>query len=233
MINILLEDFDITAPWLYDALKTYILPHFAVAVVAFSFNDRRIRSQEDWNTLYAKGQGKYYAGIVERFAAFGIPEEQVVFLNYFADTKESAAEKIRRADLVYFLGGLPDRMMERIREFELYDLLAEHKGVMMGYSAGALIQLAEYHLAPDEDYPEFGYYRGFPYLNDFYLQVHYEGNAGQEAAIRRVLDERRKPVYAPVSRAGGLISAHGKITLLGDVQVFGGSYEKEGKKDVK
>ena len=37
MINILLEGFDIDAPWLYDELKNYIKPNLSVAVVAFSF----------------------------------------------------------------------------------------------------------------------------------------------------------------------------------------------------
>lgn len=37
MINILLEGFDIDAPWLYDELKNYIKPDHSVAVVAFSF----------------------------------------------------------------------------------------------------------------------------------------------------------------------------------------------------
>ena len=50
----------------------------------------------------------------------------------------------------------------------------EHDGVMMGYSAGAVIQLAEYHLSPDDVYPEFEYYEGLPCLNDFYMEVHYQ-----------------------------------------------------------
>ncbi len=40
--------------------------------------------------------------------------------------KKSAAEKIRNADIIYFLGGLPDRMMDRIKEFELIDVLTQH-----------------------------------------------------------------------------------------------------------
>ena len=185
MINILLEGYDIHAPWLYEKLKNYIKPNHRVAVVAFSFRDSRVKSLADWNILYSKENGRFYGGIVDGFTAYGISEENISFINYFTDTKESAKEKIENADIVYFLGGLPDRMMERIKEFELRDILMRHNGIVMGYSAGAVIQLAEYHLSPDEDYPEFGYYEGLPYLNDFYLEVHFANTAAQTASFQK------------------------------------------------
>ena len=220
MINILLEGYDIDAPWLYDELKHYIKPEFSVAVVAFSFRDSRVRSLEDWNALYGKESGKYYGGIVGGFTAYGIPEENIRFINYFSDTKESAYQKIKQADIVYFLGGLPDRMMDRIKTFDLYDVLMKHDGILMGYSAGAVIQLSEYHLSPDEDYPEFKYYEGLSYLKDLYLEVHYEGTDIQKASIQRVLSERGKTVYATHLRSGAILADNGKIKLIGDVEVF-------------
>ena len=220
MINILLEGFDIDAPWLYEKLKNYIKPNHSVAIVAFSFRDNRVKSLSDWDTLYGKENGKYYDGIVCGFTAYGIPAEKITFINYFTDTKETAAQKIKAADIVYFLGGLPDRMMDRIKEFDLYDVLMQHDGILMGYSAGAVIQLAEYHLSPDDDYPEFKYYEGLPYLSDFYMEVHYEGANMQDESIQRVLAERGKTVYATAFRSGGILVDNGNIKLLGDVRVF-------------
>ncbi|MBQ8341388.1 MAG: Type 1 glutamine amidotransferase-like domain-containing protein, partial [Clostridia bacterium] len=206
--------------WLYDELKRYIRPDHSVAVVAFSFRDSQAKSLSDWNALYDKDLGKYYNGIVGGFAAYGIPEEHIAFVNYFADTKETAAQKIKQADIVYFPGGLPDRMMDRIKEFDLYDALMQHKGIVMGFSAGAVIQLAEYHLSPDDDYPEFRYYEGLPYLRDFYVEVHYEGTAVQEEAIQRVLAERGKTVYATTDQVGAILVDNGNVKLLGDVKAY-------------
>ena len=220
MVNILLEGYDIDAPWLYDELKKYIQPHHSVAVVAFSFREDQVKSLSDWNTLYDKNFGKYYNAIAGGFAAYGILEEKITFINYFTDTKEIAAQKIKNADIVYFLGGLPDKTMDRIKEFNLYDTLMQHKGIVMGYSAGAVIQLAEYHLSPDNDYSEFSYYKGIPYLRDFYVEVHYEGTAVQNEAIQRVLAERGKTVYATVAQAGAILVDNGNVKLLGDVKVF-------------
>ena len=220
MVNILLEGFDIDTPWLYEKLKNYIRPFHTVAVIAFSFRDERVKSLSDWEALYGEQNGKYYRGIVDGFSAYGISEDKINFVNYFADTKDSAAQKVKTADIIYFLGGLPDRMMDRIKEFNLYDILIKHNGIIMGYSAGAVIQLAEYYLDPDEDYPVFGYYEGLPYLDSFYVQVHYVGSEAQDAAITRVLAEREKVVYATAFKSGAIIAENGKVKLLGNVKVF-------------
>lgn len=222
MVNILLEGYDIDAPWLCESLRPHIRPSDRVAVVAFSFRDNRVKTAGDWDRLYGRENGMYYGGITGGFAAYGIQESQITFLDYFRDTKESAGEKVERADILYFLGGLPDRMLDRIEEFSLTDTLLRHRGVVMGYSAGAVIQLGEYHLSPDEDYPEFAYYRGLPYLEGFYLEVHYEGTEVQKDAVRRVLAERGKPVYATALGAGALLVEDGKVRALGKVERFGG-----------
>lgn len=223
MINILLEGYDIAAPWLYDELKAYICPSHKVAVIALSFRDSRVKNLYDWNALYGKENGRYYNGIVAGLTAYGIPEDNITFLNYFTDSKETARSKVENADILYFLGGLPDRMFERIKELELYDALVNHKGIVMGYSAGAVIQLAEYHLSPDDDYPTFSYYEGLPYLNEFYLEVHYEGKATQDTSIRRVIAERGKTVFATHDNEGAIIVDNGNIRLLGKVGIYNGN----------
>ena len=89
----------------------------------------------------------------------------------------------------------------------------------MGYSAGALIQLGEYHLSPDKDYPEFGYYEGLGYLDGFYAEVHYGGTEIQHQSIRRVLMERNKPVYG-LTDDSAIIVSDGRIEPVGPVQIF-------------
>lgn len=219
MVNILLEGYNIDAPWLYDELKKHIKPHHRVAIVAFSFRDRTASNLEEWNAVYGEN-GRFYRCIVTPLLAYGISEENITFVNYFTDTRASARAKIENADIVYFLGGLPDKMLERIKEFELQDTLMSHKGIVMGFSAGAVIQLGEYHLSPDKDYSEFSYYEGLPYLSDFYLEVHYEGTPTQELSIQRVIRERQKTVYATVLHKGAILVEDGKLKLLGEVKKY-------------
>ena len=220
MVNILLDYYDINNPWLFDTLKNYIKPQSKVAIIAFSFRDNQVKNLMDWNALYSKNGGKYYGGLVNALMTYGIDEDNVEFLNYFTDTKETAARKIRSADILYFLGGLPDRMYERLREFDLVDIIMKHDGITMGYSAGAVIQLAEYHLSPDDDYPVFGYYKGLSLLRDFYVEVHYENTDAQNTAITSVLKEKKKTVYAFSIGKGAMVVENGEIHLLGDVKIF-------------
>ena len=220
MVNILLEGFKISDPWIYDELKNYIKPSHKVVVIAFSFRDNLIKNIDDWNTLYSKENGQHYKGIIDSLADYGVSEDNITFINYFADTKETAGQKVIDSDIIYFPGGLPDRMMERIKEFELYDVLARYDGIVMGNSAGALIQLSEYHLSPDRDYPKFKYYEGLPYLDSLYLEVHYMNTDIQNESINRVLSERGKTVYATEFMTGAIIVDNGNIKLLGNVKTF-------------
>ncbi len=220
MTNILLEGYDIDSHGLYGELKNFIKPNCKVVIVALAFRDSEVKCLSDWNRLYAKGYGLHYEKLVKGFNAYGVSEDNVSFVNYFSDTQEAAMSKIKNADVVYFTGGLPDRMMHRIHELGIYDALLNFDKVVMGYSAGALVQLGEYHLSPDEDYKEFSFYNGIPYLNDFYLEVHYENLEVQNEAIKRVLEERGKTVYATFIGNGAIIVHYGIIKLIGKTQSY-------------
>ncbi len=220
MTNILSKGYEISAPWLFDSLKAYIKPFQKVAILALAFRDSRIKNLADWNALYEKDKGCYYSGIVGSLGDYEIPESQIEFINYFTDTPEAANQKIRNADILYFPGGLPDRMMERIREMRIYDSILHHEGIFLGYRAGAVIQLRDHHLSPDKDYPEFAYYSGFPFIDGSYLEVHYEGRPEPPASIRRVLSEKQRPVYATHFMNGAILVDKEKIHLLGSVSTF-------------
>ena len=219
MINILIEKYTIDEPWLFKELRQYIQPWHRVLCVAFSFRDNSVCNAEKWDDFYGKDHGKYYNGIVSSLRSYGIPEANIQFLNYFWDTKETAREKVEKADILYFPGGLPDRMYERLCEFNLLDVLAQYNKIALGYSAGAVIQMEEYHLSPDKDYAEFSYYPGIPWLKDFYLEVHYEETVTQKESIARVLAERNKPVYA-TRENGAIIVENGLVRLIGEVECF-------------
>ena len=220
MVNILLESYNLDADWLYDELKEYLKPEYKVAIVAFSFRDNRVKNNLDWQLLYGKEQGKFYGGIVGSLCSYGIKEGNITFLNYFEDTKQTAKNKIQNADIIYFLGGLPDRMMDRIKEFDLIDVLSQHNKVVIGYSAGAVIQFEEYFLSLDDDFPTFNYYKGIPYLKGFYLQVHYENTVEQNQSISRVLKERYKFICAIFNGKGALVIKDNDIKKIGNVKIF-------------
>lgn len=220
MVNVLLESYNLTEPFLINALKPYIKPWHRVAIVAFSFLPSQATTLQQWLMLYGREEGMFYHWLVDPLMEFGITEDHITVINYFADSKEEAKKKMQNADILYFTGGLPDAMMDRLAEFELLDVLAGFDGLVLGCSAGAMIQLEEYHITPDWDYPNFGYYRGLPWLRDFYVEVHYEETDLQKQCIQKVLAERRKPVYAIFHDQGALVIENGEITRLGKTERF-------------
>ena len=111
MVNILLEGYRIGEPWLYADLKYYLLPSHQVTVVALSFRDSRVHEHGEWCALYDLEAGSEMKKISAGLAAYGIPREQIAVIDYFSDTRETATEKILNADVLYFTGGVPNRMM--------------------------------------------------------------------------------------------------------------------------
>ena len=218
MINILfdcpnIDDF-------YENLKQYFNEETRVCVIAFSYYDDWVYDAESWERVYGRGVGNCYFETIDSFKPFGVREENVTFINYFTDSEQSAKEKIKSADVLYFTGGLPDRMMDRIKDFKLEDSIMSHDGIIMGYSAGAVIQLKEYHLYPDGDYADFGSYEGLPLLDDFYMEVHYRGLDVQDESIRKCIKERGKKLYVSHDHGGGILVENGKISIIGRVDLY-------------
>lgn len=218
MINMLFSQYNFHERWAKDTVGKYIHSNDKVLIIPFSFGDK-ISNEENWENAYSRNKGKFYKSILTPFIAFGVREENISWLNYFKDTKEEAKAKIRNSNIIFFTGGFPEKMMMRLIEFHLIDEINYFQGVIIGSSAGAMIQIAEYHISPDEDYPTFSYNRGLNLIKDFDIEVHYDGNEIQNSYINKVLNEKIDTVYA-ITDTGGIIVDQQKIMLLGDVHTF-------------
>lgn len=216
--HVLMNTSMIDENWCYHVLKKYIRPSDEVCVFALSFFDDT-RNVEDWNKQYAPGQGIWYRANTDVFFRYGIKKEQIHWVNYFNDSRVTIIQKVLSSNIILFTGGAPDLMMKRIKELKLKKILKNYQGLMIGYSAGAMIQLNEYHITPDEDYPEFKYLNGLGCIDDFKVEVHYHASKIQKESIERVQKEKGQTVYA-LYEDGGLIVNSRKIELFGKVDTF-------------
>jgi peptidase E len=219
MINILLNLYNFDEEWCFEALKNVIKDNHKVLIIPFSFHDGWIKNDSDWQKAYNSFSGKNYKDIILPFLTYGITEGNINWVNYFKDTKESAKDKVKNSDIIFFTGGLPDKMMCRLEQFDLIKELENYPGIIMGSSAGAMVQIANYHITPDEDYDTFSYNKGLNLINDFDIEVHYEETDLQNNCIKKVLNEKTATVYA-IKNTGGLIIDNNVITLLGGVTKF-------------
>lgn len=218
MVNILFSEYNFHERWAKDTIEKYINCNEKVLIMPFSFNEK-ISNDMEWQYAYSKNSGKYYDSVVLPFLSYGIAEENIKWINYFKDTKENAKEKVKKSDIIFFTGGLPDKMMYRLKELGLINDIENFTGVIIGSSAGAMIQIAEYHITPDKDYDEFSYNIGLNLIKDFDIEVHYEETEIQKNYINKVLSEKKDRVYA-IKNTGGIIVDNNQIILLGDIEMF-------------
>lgn len=210
--NVLLNTYAFHEPWAEQWLKRIIRADMCATVVALSFNAGQTEAQ-------AATQG-HRRDLLPAFRHYGLKEENVFLIDWFHDSPQSAAEKIRKSDILFFTGGWPEHMEYRLRRWGLSPLIEGFEGIIMGCSAGAMIQFQQYHVTPEEvDYPRFCYYSGLNLLKDFYMEVHYRETPLQQESIDRVRREKHKPVFA-VYNDGGLLIQGDCISMMGRVRLF-------------
>jgi peptidase E len=219
MINVLLSLYNFDEEWCVKGLKDIIQKEHKVVIIPFSFHDEWMKSNEDWQMAYNKLSGNYYKDIVSPFISYGIIEENIDWINYFEDTIENAKQKIDNSDILFFTGGLPDKMMNRLEEFDLINCIENYEGIVIGSSAGAMIQINEYHISPDKDYDIFSYNKGLNLIKDFDIEVHYENTKIQNEAINKVVKDKGKKVYA-IGDKGAVIIKNGEVSTFGEVRIF-------------
>lgn len=217
-IHIMMNTSMIDEAWCRPVLKKYLHKDDVVCVLAFSFFDDT-KNIDDWNRQYKPGQGIWYKSNTDVFFPYGLKREQIVWVNYFQDDKIDMENKIMNSSVVLLTGGAPNLMMKRIKEYKLTALLKYYQGVMMGYSAGAMVQLDQYHITPDDDYPSFVYEQGLGCVRGFAIEPHYHKTRVQLESIERVKTEKKKDVYA-LYENGGMIIDGERIELFGNVDVF-------------
>lgn len=108
------------------------------------------------------------------------------------------------ADIIFLTGGLPDQYLDRLEEFKLDILIKQSNALIIGASAGALIQIDHYHITPDDDYPIYQYQRGLGLVSGFEVEVHYCHSQIQNQGIERVIKEKGLPTYT-IANDGGLV----------------------------
>jgi len=181
------------SPLVFQVAKDYIKPTDQVVIVALSFFESQATNRQSYQQLYEK-DGEYYQKILNSFLPYGILESQITWIDYFEDDSNSAQLKIKEADIVYLPGGAPDLMMKRIKQMGIQETLENHKGVMIGSSAGTMIQFENYYISKDQDYPCFSYQNGLSILKHFFVEVHYRRRRRQKRAMKRVFRAYQKPI---------------------------------------
>lgn len=213
-IHILMNTHEINQKWCYSTLRKYIRSDEEVCILPFSFFD-----QKDYEMYYSPTSGMEYQEHMNVFLKYGIQKKQIHWVDYFNDSKVEIENKIMNSSLIFLLGGAPDLMMKRIKEKRIKPFLKNYQGIVLGYSAGAMVQLKEYHITPDEDYSEFGYYNGLGVISGFDIEPHFTQSKIQMEAIEKVKKEKQILVYG-IYDQGGIVINDSDFECFGKVDRF-------------
>ena len=120
---------------------------------------------------------KYIPAFVEHFKKTGIEFETSTVIT--PDMKPDKAQKaIREASFVMLMGGNPFKQKELCEKLGLLEELKRYDGVMLGFSAGAMLMSKYIIITPcSEEYPDFHIEEG---LNLDGISIYPHNNTNQE-----------------------------------------------------
>ena len=215
MTNVLVNWYNFHEDWAREQLGELFCDKRAL-VLPLSFRDVQAWDDESWQKLFGKC-GEKRDVIETPLRSLGVAS--VDWLNFFTADRQSAAKAVAQADVLFFTGGLPEKTVERLETLGLTDAVKNFCGIVVGASAGAMFQLDEYHITPDDDYAEFGMWRGLGLLGGFDVEVHYQATRLQKECIAKAKALHGKPIYA-LWHQGGLLVEGGVVQTLGKVEKF-------------
>jgi len=174
MYSILLSEYVKGMDLVLEKLKKIINPAQKVVIISWAFPTEMDKKtfDEEW---FPRG-GRRYNKYVKKLMELGIKEENISILNCY-DKENFANFKniIDDSDILVIAGGNPEMLYSKVvQETELLYNIKHYKGIIIGFSAGADLQLKRYFItAKNNYYKYFAFYDGFGVINDpFYIDVH-------------------------------------------------------------
>ena len=213
-MNVLLNINNFSEDWAYDSLKDIIQPWMKVLIIPWSYHEEWIHNARQFDEHYRKGREEF-EDIAREFMNYGISRRNISVAHYYRDPSYVIRSKIRRADIIFLTGGYPAKFLYRIDAKRIRRALQNFGGVMMGTSAGAMIQFDKYHVTPEEEGQDYEYHEGLGLLSGFDIEVHFEESFEHLASLVTDLNLHGIPIFALPNR-GGMIVDGEDFELLGD-----------------
>lgn len=223
MYSVLLSEYEKVMELIHEKLKDIIKKDYKVVIIAWTFPleiDQK-KFDEEW---FPKG-GRRYNKYVGSLLNLGLKEENITILNCYDTEKIDNFKKIiDDSDILVITGGNPEMLYSKVtQETEILYNIKHYKGIIIGFSAGAELQLKRYFItAKNNYYKYFAFYDGFGILNDpFYFDVHTINNKRYLEKLQKVANEKNKSVYA-IFDDGAMIydRCSNNLELFGNVLKF-------------
>lgn len=161
---------------------------------------------------------RWYTTIQTVFEGLGISSVDLLTLDMH---REEMIKKIEHQDVLYFVGGRPEMLLERLHTTGLTDVIRKFRGLIIGYSAGALAFCKDCIITADDYYPQTTVIKGLG-LVDFSVEVHYGERIDSE--LFHLSDDRT--IYA-LTNGSALFWHRNEFVFFGDIHCFQGESKKQ------
>lgn len=124
-----------------------------------------------------KAREKYVPAFTEHLKNVGIQFDSSIIITHEMNSDE-AQKAVREASFIMLMGGDPFKQKEMCEKLGLLEELKKYDGVMLGFSAGAMLMSKHIIITPcSEEYPEFHIEEG---LNLDGISIYPHNNTNQE-----------------------------------------------------
>lgn len=198
MYSVLLSEYEKGMNLVNSRLKEIISKDSKVAIISWTFPTEIDFKQfnEEWFPIGGRRYNKYVGSLLN----LGLRKENIKVLNcYDKEQIKKFKNIINDSDILLITGGNPEMLYSKVvQETELLYEIKHFKGIIIGFSAGADLQLKRYFItAKNNYYKYFAFYDGFGVLDDpFYMDVHSINNEKYLSKLQKVATEKHKNVYA-------------------------------------
>ena len=198
MYSILLSEYEKGMELVDKDLRKIIKKNSKAVIIAWTFPFEI--DYETFNNKWIKKGERRYNKYVGSLINLGLKEEDITILNCYDKDNFSKFKKIvDDSDILVITGGNPEMLYSKVtQETEILYNIKHYKGIIIGFSAGAELQLKRYFItAKNNYYKYFAFYDGFGVLDDpFYFDVHSINNKYYLNKLQKIANEKKKKVYA-------------------------------------
>lgn len=174
------------------------------------------------NDEYFKKEDIRYNRYIEALKKIGIQESNVIICNCYLFSTQKLKRIINNSDILLFPGGNPEMLFYNIlHRTELLYYLKHTSKIIIGESAGAVVQFKRYFATPENNfYKYFAFYDGIGIINDpFYIDVHTINETEYVSFLQEVANNKKKVIYA-ILNDGYLIYDRNKNEVLSQNNVL-------------
>lgn len=223
MYSVLLSDYEKGLDLVNSSLRKIIKSESKAVIIswAFPFELDYDKFNNEWFKKGEKRYNKYIGSLIN----LGLKEKNIVVLNCYDKNNFPNFKKIiDDSDILVIAGGNPEMLYSKVvQETELLYNIKYYKGIIIGFSAGAELQLKRYFItAKNNYYKYFAFYDGFGVLDDpFYMDVHTINNTKYLEKLQKIANDKKKNVYAIYNDGAMIYNRETKeLELFGNVKTF-------------